>query len=925
MRRSFLMVSAAASALAVGVHFPLPRAAQAESAPAGTLHDDREVHLANVRQLTHGLQNAEAYWSADGKQLIFQSIRPPYQCDQIFRVTVDQPAEQPLVSSGKGRTTCSYFFPDGQRILYASTHLAGDACPANPDHSQGYVWPVYNSFEIFTAKPDGSDLQRLTANMFYDAEATICSQDGSILFTSDRDGDLELYRMDHDGKNVKRLTHTPGYDGGGFFSADCSKIVWRAARATTPEALAEDQRLLADQKVRPGALEIYVGNADGSDARQVTYLGAASFAPYFFPAGDRIIFSSNYGDPQGREFDLWAIDTNGTHLERITYTGGFDGFPMFSPDGKRLAFSSNRNQGGPHQTDIYVADWVATPPPGGAAPETAAAERFIADVRYLADDARQGRGLGSNGVEQAAVYLEERMRSLGLEPAGDKGTFRNAFQAVTAVQAGPRTTVAIDGQALAAGDFVAAGASASGRASGAVVAAGYGVTAPELKRDDYAGLDVRGKLVAVRRFAPDGLDEDQERRYGDLHYKAFNAREHGAVGLLVVDSPEVAAGKAAPDDAPLPTLRVDTLGDGGLPIVLVTRAKGAGLFAGEHSSAVEVDLQKTTTTGYNVAGRIAAGSAQRLPGVVLLGAHFDHLGMGGESSLAPGVVAVHHGADDNASGTAALLEAARGLLARRSELRRDVVVVGFSGEEEGLLGSTAFTRHPPTGLQMTDLVAMLNLDMVGRVRENRIAVQGVDSAAEWRELVAPACARAAIECTLGGDGYGPSDQTPFYADGVPVLFFFSGAHSDYHKPSDTADKINAAGGARVAALVADLAAQAAGRETRLAYHAVAAPAPSGDVRSFGASLGTVPDYVGTEDGRPGVLLAGVRPGGPADKAGMRRGDLLVELAGHPVRTIYDFMYILRGVKPSQSATAVVERDGKRVELPVIFGVARRPQ
>jgi len=192
-------------------------------------------------------------------------------------------------------------------------------------------------------------------------------------------------------------------------------------------------------------------------------------------------------------------------------------------------------------------------------------------------------------------------------------------------------------------------------------------------------------------------------------------------------------------------------------------------------------------------------------------------------------------------------------------------------------------------------------------------------------MVEPACARAAVECTEGGDGYGPSDQTPFYASGVPVLFFFSGAHSDYHKPSDTADKINAAGGARIAGLVADLVVETAARETRLAYHAVTAPAPSGDVRSFGASLGTVPDYVGTQDGRPGVLLAGVRPGGPADKAGMKRGDLLIELSGHPVRTIYDFMYVLRGAKPGQSATVVVERDGKRVELPLVYGVARRAQ
>ena len=527
--------------------------------------------------------------------------------------------------------------------------------------------------------------------------------------------------------------------------------------------------------------------------------------------------------------------------------------------------------------------------------------------------------------DQAANFIEERFRALALEPAGDGGTFRNAFQAVTAAASGPATRLTLDGQTVAADQFVPASASASAKAAGAVVSAGYGITAQDPARDDYAGLDVRGKLVVVRRFAPEGLDEEQERRFGDLHYKAWNAREHGAAGLLVVDVPEVAAGKTAPDEAPLPVLRVDTLGDGGLPIVVLTRAAGAALLSGAHQAEVAVELVRTSTPAFNIVGRIRAGAVDRLPGVVLVGAHYDHLGLGGETSLAPGVTAVHHGADDNASGTSAMLEVARDLAARRSELRRDVVVAAFSGEEAGLLGSTALTRHPPAGLELSGLVAMLNLDMVGRVRENRIAVQGVDSAAEWRELVEPACRRAAIECNEGGDGYGPSDQTPFYAGGVPVLFFFSGAHSDYHKPSDTADKINAAGGARVASLVADLAATTAGRPTTLAYHAVPAPAPSGDVRSFGASLGTVPDYVGTEEGKNGVLLAGVRPGGPADKAGMRRGDLLVELSGHAIRTIYDFMYVLRAAKPEQAATAVVEREGKRVELPVVYGTARRAQ
>ena len=328
---------------------------------AGVLHDPREVHLADVVQLTAGGENAEAYWSPDGERLIFQSTRPPYACDQMFTLSSRAPETPALVSTGKGRTTCGYYFyPGAERLLFASTHAAGDACPPPPDMSKGYVWRIDPGYDLWTAKPDGSDLKRLTDSPGYDAEATVCPVDGRIVFTSTRDGDLEIYTMNADGSNVARITNHPGYDGGAFFSADCRQIVWRSSR---PEgaALDEYRALLAEHLVRPSQLDIWVADADGKNARQVTKLGVASFAPYFFPNGRRILFSSNYGDPKGREFDIWAVDVSGENLERITYTGGFDGFPVFSPDGKRLAFGSNRNQGKPGETDVYVARWIETP------------------------------------------------------------------------------------------------------------------------------------------------------------------------------------------------------------------------------------------------------------------------------------------------------------------------------------------------------------------------------------------------------------------------------------------------------------------------------------------------------------------------------------------------------------------------------------
>ncbi|HEX7181062.1 MAG TPA: M20/M25/M40 family metallo-hydrolase [Thermoanaerobaculia bacterium] len=909
------------------VWLSLAGAAGADSAPAV---DPRETHLADLVQLTRGGENAEAYWSPDGRQLVFQSTRPPFSCDQIFRMPADGAGEPAQVSNGKGRTTCAYFTADGGRVLYSSTHHAGEACPPPPDRSQGYVWPVDPDFEIWSARPDGSDPVRLTDNRAYDAEATVCSRDGSILFTSTRDGDLELYRMDADGKNVRRLTQTPGYDGGAFFSPDCSQIVWRASRPAEGAELDDYRGLLAKGLVRPSKLEIWMADADGGAARQVTSLGVASFAPSFFPlgpSGRRIIFSSNHGDPKGREFDLWAIDADGSNLERITWTPGFDGFPLFSPDGTRLAFASNRNQSAPGETNVFVARWVD----GGE--KSGAAERYRSDVQWLADDAREGRGVGTQGLDEARDWIAARLRELGLEPGEKGGAWFQSFEVPVAVEVGEGTAVAIDGKPLARSDFQPASFSSSGnegRAEGELVVAGYGITAPELNVDDYHGIEARGKIVVVRRFTPDNLffkEEGVSRRYGDLRYKAWNAREHGAKGLIVVDFPE---GEEPPAEAPLSEPRIDTglavgSGDAGIPVVFLKRGAGAPLFQddpqGGRRASLAVDLRFQMRQAANVVGVIRAGAPERLPGAVVVGAHYDHIGLGGQGSMAPDSREVHNGADDNASGTAALLEAARQLAARRSELQRDVYIVAFSGEEMGTLGSTHFTRQPPGGLRMDDFAGMLNMDMVGRLRGNALTVLGSESAENWDELVTPACKQAELACSLSGSGYGPSDHSPFYAAGVPVLHFFTGVHEDYHKPSDDADKVNAEGGARVAGVVAGVAERLANRPERLAYKNAPAPAPQGDVRSYGAALGTVPDYAG--DGQPGVLLAGVRPGGAAEKGGMRRGDRLVELAGTEIRDIHDLMFVLRRSKPGETVKAVVDRKGEKVPLEVTFEASGR--
>lgn len=931
--RSFGPLHVAVVLITACVTTPAPVPVEPAAPPRPPVLLPEEVHLSNLRQLTVSGENAEAYWRFDGKGLSLQARGVNDGCDRIQALTLDAAGAPSVqqVSSGAGATTCAHWLPAGDALVYASTHLGGPACPPKPDMSLGYVWALYDSYDIFKAQVTpgaplpvkDEQLTRLTETKGYDAEATVCGKDGSIVFTSVRDGDLELYRMDADGKNVKRLTFTPGYDGGAFFNADCTKLVWRASRPKAGKELEDFQRLLSQGLVRPSKLELYVANADGSDARQVTYLNAASFAPFWFPGQERILFSSNAGDPKGREFDLWAVNADGTDLERITFTKGFDGFPMFSPDGKTLAFSSNRMTAeGKNDTNLFLATWVDSPPK----PQATAAERVRDDVAFLAAPEREGRGIGTKGLEAAVDFVEARFKALGLEGAAPDGSFRHTFEVPMKVTRGAKTALRLAGKPVVEGDFQPLGFSAQGKVEGPLVLAGYGLEDAELGLDDFKGLDVKNKVVLVRRFAPEHpklTTPEAQRRAGDLRKKVFLAKSKGARAVLVVDAPPTAPAdekKEPVTEAPLPALRLDSLQDSGLPVVAVKRAVVAPFFSmleKRQSVAVSltVELRIEKSSAVNV---VAKRKGSTSAGAVIVGAHLDHLGFGGSNSLAPDSTAAHLGADDNASGVAAVLEVARTLSASPEPLSRDVVFVAFSGEEAGVLGSSALVAAKPPWLE--GAWAMLNLDMVGRLRMNELAVLGAESAPEWKALVETACQVARMSCSASGDGYGPSDHISFYSAGVPVLHFFTGAHGDYHKPSDVPGKVNVIGAAKVSEVVTSLVR--ASKDTTLTYTEFPAPV-RGDARSFNASLGTVPNYGGGLPGVKGVLLDDVRPGGGAEKAGMRRGDVIVKLGRYDVGSVEDLMFVLTQAKPGETVKGVIVRDGQRVELEVTFQEGKR--
>jgi len=314
-----------------------------------------ENHLTNIRQLTMGGENAEAYFSADGKWLTFQSTREGRTCDQQYVMRTDG-SQLRRISNGLGKTTCGYFFDHDRRIFYASTHDASPDCPPRPDYSQGYVWRL-DDYDIYSMNVDGSDVRRLTSSPGYDAEGTLSPDGRSIVFTSLRDGDLDLYLMNTDGSNVRRLTTELGYDGGAFFSHDGTRIVYRAFHPETAEDQASYRALLAQHLVRPTRMDLWVMNADGSNRHQITNLGGANFAPYFTPDDRRIIFASNYKDPRSRNFDLYLVNPDGTGLEQVTTHPEFDAFPQFSPDGRQLVWASNRHGTVPGETDIFIADW----------------------------------------------------------------------------------------------------------------------------------------------------------------------------------------------------------------------------------------------------------------------------------------------------------------------------------------------------------------------------------------------------------------------------------------------------------------------------------------------------------------------------------------------------------------------------------------
>ena len=561
--------------------------------------------------------------------------------------------------------------------------------------------------------------------------------------------------------------------------------------------------------------------------------------------------------------------------------------------------------------------------------------RLSYDVHFLASGALEGRFSGSEGAKVAAEFIADRFRELALKPAGEDGSYFQHFSFIARVHPGPGNALLFElpGGARTAKveeDFRPLSFSSSGSASGEVVFAGYGIHAPDLGYDDYAGLDVKGKVVLVLRYSPDGDDPASRfQPHMALRRKASEARALGAVAVLVATGP-VGAKETAPVKISFDASFVDS----GLPVLGISTPLAEALFAGHGftladlqqrmiernepasrplgvKAALTADVVQERADAINVLATLP-GSDPALSGeVVVVGAHYDHLGYGGEGSgtLAPDVRAVHPGADDNASGTAGMLEIARRMVAARPA--RTLIFAAFAGEEEGLLGSSHFVQHPP--LPKEQIVAMVNLDMVGRPKPGpALTIGGYGTAAQWQGLVEKLNANHHFKLSTNKGGFGASDHSSFYAADIPVLFLFTGAHEDYHKPSDTADTLRYKGMAEVVGFAADLTLRVADLPQRPTFQKVADEG-AGERRGFKVRTGAIPEY-GFEG--PGVKLSGARGGSPADKAGLKAGDIVLRFGDRDIRNIYDYMYALGDHKAGDVVKLLVKRGASTIEVQV---------
>ncbi|NQZ01517.1 MAG: M28 family peptidase [Bdellovibrionales bacterium] len=963
MRHAWLLIAIFVLAASVGCQSSSKKPGESsEPSSASSQSDYTKVLLTNTRQFTFsGRRSGEGYFGPEGKLMVFQSEReadnPFYQ---IYLKNLET-GDTTRVSPGYGKTTGAWVHPSKTRVLYASTHLDPEAKAKQEQKLEQrrsgkrsrYSWDYDENYDLFEASSTGKILKRLTKEKGYDAEGSYSPDGKYVAFSSNRHAyepgvdeamakrmkldpsyGLEIYIMNADGSGVKRLTNTDGYDGGPFFSPDGKRITWRR--------FAKDGH----------TAEVYTMNIDGSDKKQITKMKAMSWAPFYHPSGDYLIYTTNIHGYSN--FELYIVDAEGQKPPvRVTDLVGFDGLPVFLPNGRQMAWSRKNGQG---VSQIFIGDWndkLARKALGLSAPaprfEQMQPEIRVSDtkdmVEYFASAKMKGRMTGS--AEEAAYQktLIELAKGMGLQPVLGKDKWTHEFEFVSSVEApeGQNRFVAGSEGLKLSTEWTPVMLSKAGAFQGEdMVFVGYGLETPAdgglEAYSSYTGKEaIAGQWVVMLRDIPSDVSEQQRAAfftYSRPDHKVRLAEQQQAAGVIFITGPRTDL------KSELMSLSYDRAsGKSSIPVVSMSRQVFMSMLADsdfdlnalqaklDKGESVEMKRLQTKPFSLNIELKTQKRSGRsflallKTPGAkstVVIGAHGDHLGdqeAAGSLKSAETEDTIHYGADDNASGMAAVMEVAHALSSKvqnkKIKLRQNVMFAIWSGEELGNLGSSAFLKSKKA--KNMKMSAYLNLDMVGRMQKT-VSLQGLGSSKDWQRYIEQMAIKNSLAIQTTQDPYLPTDAISFYLNEVPVLSFFTGAHEDYHTPLDTADKLNYEGLVSIASYANGLIETLSSRSRGPVYQKVERKSNKGMGRGFRIFLGTIPDY--SQEGVTGVRLQGVVKGGPAEQAGLKSGDIIVKFSSHDVKSLYDYVYTLQVVKPGEKTTITVLRDGKSVDLPI---------
>ena len=938
----------------------------APQSPVSSFVDQPNTLIENARQLTFvGPRSGEGYFSADGKRMVFQGERedgnPFYQMYLLDLAS----GTTKRISTGHGKTTCGWIHPTKERVMWSSTHLDPQwKEKAKKEYEERkspvksrYSWSYDETFDVFESDFQGKKIRRLTKEKGYDAEGSYSPDGQWIAFASNREGYsgkispddqklferdpsymMEIYIMRADGSDVRRLTNSKGYDGGPFFSADGKRITWRRFNAEGSRA------------------EIYTMNVDGSDQRQVTKLGSMSWAPFFHPSGDYIIFATSVLGYSN--FELFIVDSMGKKDPvRVSFSDGFDGLAAFSPDGQQVTWT-HRNEKG--ESQIMLAAWndalarkllgLPIRAPDILSLHPSPSEKDLRQwIQWLASEDLAGRRAGSPEEKIMAERLSRIFQGWGLVGASPQGGFLHRFEFTSAVKMGPQNLAELKGRfskSLKIGTEIEPySLSASVAVSETpIIFAGYGIKAPATEKqpayNSYEGLDVRDKWVLALRDLP--ADIAPERRhhlniYARLQHKVTTAREAGAKGIIIIeglDPLKPLSDKALRFEGHLAASSLPAWRAGGKWIEDWFKVSGYNFKETskklDQGEKVQFDIPSTflkaqseliaeKSTGLNVIAKTP--SKRKNAKAVILGAHMDHLGRGesGSSLAKPNESKqIHFGADDNASGVAALLEIAHAISSNKNRGEQEIVFGLWSAEEIGLLGSSSFIRDWEEKSHRkinTWITASVNMDMIGRLK-GPVQFQGVGSGDHWSSLAEEITLKTGLPMTLTEDPYVPTDAMSFYLAKIPSVSLFTGAHAEYHTPRDQADLINYEGLLRVTNAATEIIEDLAESPRPLVSYREVQGSRSSQLegRSFRVYLGTIPDYA--QEGVKGVRISGASKESPAEKAGLKEKDIIVEFNKTQIENIYDYVYTLQTVKPNTPTSIKVLRKGKRIELSI---------